>query len=205
MLLQTLVLLGVVHAHAASPERAALSVMYSNSKTAPIVRRVNIVGPYAAVLTSGGLMESSPVREAILVERFSFGWQALEILNASCRLRDHALGKQTEHRLMLGMPIPSDNGLRMCSGRKDAGPPDDIEKVRRLVDGPLVPSVIVSDGWAVAEWYGAGGGMSLWSKHNGEWRLVQGGGGAMGVSEMRRYGVPESDWCKFGIAGAKCH
>ncbi len=191
--------------YAASPERAALSVVYSASKKPVAVRRVNIVGPYATVLTSGGLMESSPVREAILVERFSFGWQALDILNASCRLRDHALGEPTEQRLMLSMPKPSDNDIRMCNGRKDAGPPNDIQEVRRLVDGPLVPYVIVFNGWAIAEWYGAGGGMSLWSKHSGGWRLVEGGGGAMGVSEMRRYGVPESDWCRFGIVDAKCH
>lgn len=204
MLLQTLVLLGA-HAYAESPERAALSAIYSNSKTAPVVRRVNIVGPYATVLTSGGLMESSPVHEAILVERFSFGWQALDILNVSCRLHDHALGARIESMLMRGMPRPSSNNFRMCTGLRDAGPTADVEKLRPLVDGPLVPYVIVSNGWAIAQWYGAGGGMSLWQKRAGRWLLVEGGGGAMGVSEMRRYGVPETDWCKFGIAGIKCH
>ena len=130
---------------------------------------------------------------------------ALDILNVSCRLHDHALGARTESMLMKGMPTPSDNNFRMCNGRKDAGPSDEIQEVRRLEPGPLVPYVIVSRSWAIAEWYGGGGGTSLWSKHDGRWSLVQGGGGGLGTRDMRTHGVPESDWCKFGAVDAKCH
>ena len=194
-----------IHSFAPNPERAVLQIVYSRSKTPVAIRRVNVVGSYATVLTSGGMMESSPVSEAILVQHFSFGWQALDALNVRCRLHDHALGARIERALMIGMPKPGADSIGMCEGLRDAGPASDVEQVRALVDGPLVPYVIVSNGWAMAQWYGAGGGMSLWQKHAGHWRLVQGGGGALGTSEMREHGVPKSDWCKFGIVDAKCH
>ena len=192
------------HFYASTPERAALRVIYPASTKPAVVRRVNVVGPYATVLTSGGLMESNPVGEAILLQRFSFGWQALEILDVPCRLHDHALGARNERVLMSGMPRPHGDDFRMCSGRKDAGSAEDVQEVRRLVDGPFVPSVIVSHVWAMAEWYGAGGGMSLWRKRNGRWRLVQGGGGAIGRALMRMHGVPESEWCTLGVVDARC-
>ena len=76
--------------------------------------------------------------------------------------------------------------------------------VRRSMPGPLVPYVVVSGRWALGEWYGTGGGQSLYRLHANGWRVVASGGGAMGVSEMRAYGVPRSAWCKFGIYDVKC-
>ena len=193
-----------IHSFAPTPERAVLQIVYSRSKTPVTVRRVNVVGSYATVLTSGGMMESSPLTEAILVQRFSFGWQPLDALDFRCRLRDHALSKFTETQLMRGMPQVSEDDDRACEGLKDAGPRNDVESVRRLMDGPLVPSVIVSGDWAVADWYGAGGGRSLWQRRSGKWHLVQDGGGELGVSEMLHHGVPRADWCTFGIYNANC-
>lgn len=106
-------------------------------------------------------------------------------------------------RLMAAMPAPPHDSR--CHGLpKDEGPAAAVEAVRSLMRGPLVPNVIVSGDWAMGGWYGGGGGESLYHRRDGRWRLVSGGGGAMGVSEMRRYGVPESVWCKFGIYDAKC-
>ena len=52
--------------------------------------------------------------------------------------------------------------------------------------------------------HGAVGGDSLYRKRNGRWHLVEDGGGAMGVDYMRKFGVPQSDWCTLSIFDAKC-
>ncbi len=107
MILAFLALL-TIHAYAATPQRAVLQIVYPESKKPPVVRRVNVAGSYATVLTGRGMMEGSPVTEAILVQHFSFGWQPLDALNFGCRLHDHALGRRTEMRLMpfiIGPPV----------------------------------------------------------------------------------------------------
>lgn len=206
MILPILAVLAV-HYYAPTPQRAVLNMVHAQPKRQAVVRRVNVVGSYAVVLTSGAMMESSPLSVAILVQHFPFGWQPLDALAFRCELHDHALGARTEELLMRGMPKIGDDGdrYRMCLGRRDGGPRNDVEAVRRLQDGPLVPAVVVSGDWAMGDWYGAGGGQTLWRKHEGRWRLAQGGGGALGVDEMRKHGVPHADWCKFRIVGAKCH
>jgi hypothetical protein len=188
---------------AATPQSAAISALYVEPKNPPVVRRVNVVGRYAAVLTSGGRIEGDPVNEPILVEHFSFGWQALDLLNFQCRLESHRLGRNAEEALMRGMPRLEDD--RPCRGLfNDAGPAEDVGSVRRIMRGPLVPYVVVSGNWAMGQWYGAGGGESLYQKREGRWQLVVSVGGAMGVHDIQKYGVPKSTWCKFGIYDAKC-
>jgi len=199
----TLVAAVVVHAYAGTPQAAALGALYSDPQKPAIVKRVNIAGKYAGVLTSGGRMEGSLVTAAILVRRFSFGWQALDLLNFRCRLESHHLSDDVEARLMQGMPQPQDD--RPCRGLPhDVGPDADVEAVRRLMRGPFVPYVAASGEWAMGGWYGAGGGESLYRKRGGHWNLVESGGGAMGVDYMRKFGVPQSDWCEFGIVDAIC-
>jgi hypothetical protein len=201
----TLIAAVALHAYAATPQSAALGAMYADPKKPPIVKRINVAGVYATVLTNGGRIEGEFVTDTILVRRFSFGWQPLEILNSRCDLEALRFGADVEDELMHGMPKPKDD--RPCKGSgflKDAGPRDDVEAVRQLMRGPLVPYVVVSGDWAMGEWYGAGGGEALYQKRSGRWHVVEDGGGAMGVDYMRKYGVPQSDWCKFGIFDAKC-
>jgi hypothetical protein len=44
--------------------------------------------------------------------------------------------------------------------------------VRRLMRGPLVPAVVVSGSWAIGEWYGAGGGETLFRRRDGRWTRI---------------------------------
>jgi hypothetical protein len=189
--------------HAATPQAAALQAVSFGVKRPPTVVRTNVVGRYATILLSGGVMEGGAVTAPILLERFSFGWQPLDLLNFRCSLESHRLGKHVEVSLMRGMPKPEDG--TPCTERRDAGSTTEVEAVRRLMTGPLVPFVAVSKGWALGEWYGAGGGESLYRLRGGQWNVVSSVGGAMGILEMRRYGVPQSDWCIFGTYDAKCH
>jgi hypothetical protein len=202
-MLPALLLLSALAPHAATPQAAAVGVVSFAAKTPPSVLRVNTVGRYAVVLTSGGKMEGASVTAPILVQRFSFGWQAVDVLNFRCRLDSHGLGPRVNALLMRGMPRPQDE--RACGDVvRDSGPAADVQAVRRLMRGPLVPAVAVYQDWALGHWYGAGGGETLYHKHGGRWTFVAGGGGAMSVAEMRRYGVPRAGWCKLEIYDARC-
>ena len=192
-----------MYAYPATPQTAAIRAQYIEPKNYVVVRRVNVVGRYAAVLASGGRIEGELNANAILVERFSFGWQPLEILDSRCRLDSYGLDVAVKRRLLNGMPELKDD--RPCRTEpRDSGSPTAVEAVRRVMRGPFVPYVIVSGDWALGEWYVAGGGESLYQKRSATWRLVESGGGAIGVENVRRNGVPQSAWCVFGILGVKC-
>lgn len=191
----------MVHDYAAAARAAALRTVGFAAARPPVVRRINMDWPYAAVLTRGGMLEGAPVTEPILLRHFSFGWQALDLLNRCSASAQH-LSPAARARLTRGMPPLEDH--RCGRVPSDAGPPAEIDAVRRLMRGPLIPYVVVSGGWAMGGWYGAGGGETLFRRENGAWKTVSGGGGAMGVAEMRKFGVPQTLWCKFGIYDAKC-
>ena len=198
-------LAGVVqrHAYAATPQQAAIATVYRVPHARIVVVRTNVAGRYATVVTRGGMMEGSPATAAILVQRFSFGWQPLESLDFRCRLDAHDIPPPTKQRLMAGMPPPQVE--RSCSGEaRDSGPPAQVEAVRRQMQGPLVPQVTIAGRYALGQWYGAGGGQWLFASRGGSWHFVAGGGGAMGVREMRRYHVPSSAWCTFHLPDAHC-
>jgi hypothetical protein len=190
--------------YAATPQQAALDAVYA-SRSAVVVR-TNVVGRFATVLLRGAKLEGAPVDEPILLERFSFGWQPLDIVNFPCRLLTHAIPPRDTQRLMLGMPrLRTQPPGRVCNeDDNDVGPAPQTEAVRRLMQGPLTPTVVVAGDYALGQWYGAGGGQSLFVLRAGSWHRLTGGGGALGVSEMRRYHVPQSAWCTFRIYNAAC-
>lgn len=188
---------------AQTPEAAAIHALYAVKNATLAVERTNVVGRYAAVLVRGGLMESSPVTSPILVERFSFGWQALDVLNFQCRLDAHVTGAKDAANLMRGFPKLRDD--RPCRGvQRDVGPQADVDAVRKQMGGPLTPWVVVSGAFALGQWYGGGGGETLFKRTSGNWKRVTSGGGAMGVIELKKYGVPPSAWCPFGAWDATC-
>lgn len=201
-------LLGLVaaiamHAYAATPERAVLQILAPAGKSSPIVRRVNRAGRYAMVWTSGGKMEGSSVTVPIFLERFPFGWQPLFILTDRCFFDAQKFSTAISAKL-LGRMLEKASEPHCLGARRDSGPPQDVDAIRKLMAGPLVPYVIVSRDWAIGEWYGAGGGQDLFHRNNRGWHFVAGGGGELGAVEMRAYGVPQDVWCRLGIRDAKC-
>ena len=153
-----------LHAYATTAQGAALGAVHVDPKHPAIVERVNVAGVYGVVLTKGARMEGDPVTFAILVERFSFGWQAVDALDSYCSFKAYRLSRSTEDALMRGMPKPKDDRPCRPTLLKDAGPRPDVAAVRRMMRGPLVPYVVVSGNWAMGEWYGGGGGQSLFEK-----------------------------------------
>ncbi len=195
-------LTGPHHSYAPTPQKAALGAVYPHSAVTSVLR-TNVAGRYATVLIRGAMQEAAPINAPILVEHFSFGWQPLEVVNFACRLRTHDISPHDQQRLMRGMPPPQDD--RACTAdTRDAGPVQQVEAVRRLMQGPLTPTVSVAGGYALGEWYGAGGGYALFRFRAGSWQQITGGGGALGVSDMRRYHIPQSAWCTFRIFNAPC-
>lgn len=187
----------------ATPQAAALAAIYPE-KGPPRIVRTNVVGTYATVLIAGAMMEGAVLDAPILVERFPFGWQALQVLNDGS-LTCGRIGPTFERALMRGMPRPQIRPEIPCgTWSKDVGPQADVLAVRMVARGPLIPAVHVSHGYALAEWYGAGGGQTIYRKANGAWTVVTGGGGVLGVNEMRSYGVPQDAWCDLGVYNAHC-
>jgi hypothetical protein len=187
--------------YASTPQAAGMRAV-GYPATTPHVARMNVVGKFAAMTFSGAMMEGTPVSAALLVEKFSFGWQAIEVLNFSCRLSIHREAYAARKRLMLGMP-PIEGKAEACVGQSvDAGPRTEIEAIRKAMEGPLVPSVLVSGAFAAGTWYGAGGGEAIFHKVGGRWVRIAGGGGDHSVDDLRALGVSDSASCAFGKVNA---
>jgi len=188
--------------HPATPVEAALSAVYAGPSHIRVVR-VNVAGSYATVLLQGAMMEGQTQTSPILVERFPFGWQAVDALTVRCRLTSRHLGASTEKRLLRSMPSPSNQPA--CWGEtRDAGPAVDVLALRRQATELLVPSVRVSGRYGVVDWYGSGGGQTLYQKTNGQWHLIQGGGGVLDIATLRAHQVPENAWCTLAIYDRSC-
>ena len=152
VLVPLLALVGVSPSYAPTALRAAIGAMYSNPKKPVVVVRVNVVGSYATVLTNGGRIEGGLVASPILVEHFTFGWQPLALWKSRCDLEEPVLRKSVEEQLMRGMPALRDDRPCHTSFLKDAGPRSEVEAVRKLIPGPLVPYVVVYSSWATVSY-----------------------------------------------------
>jgi hypothetical protein len=197
--------LGPVHAQ--TPEAAAIGTVYAAPGKRVLVRRTNRAGRYAMIWLQNGMMESSAMNDPILVERYSFGWQALDVVNFGCRPTGHGIDVETAHALMRGLPARVNH--RPCvEMESDIGPADQIEAVREIERGSgLHPWVAVSGGYALADWYGGGGGEHLYARRRGRWTLIAGGGGSMDAGILRAFGVPMAASCElagWSASGPAC-
>ncbi len=191
--------------YAATPVQAAMAAVAAKPRD---VVRVNVRGKFATVLFRGGYLEGAPPHAPILLEKFAFGWQPLESLDFRCRLDVHVSSPKDRRALMEAMPAPQpDKSANDCDPR-DAGSGNglisDQDAIRMQMQGPLVPYVAVARPYALADWYGAGGGQALfrWNAHG--WRLIRSVGGALGADDMVQYGVPKQYWCALHVANAYC-
>ncbi len=186
----------------ATPQKAALAVAGGSAL------RSNVDAPYATVLTRGGI---------VLLQHFSFGWQALEFLHDRCDLM--SVPRFDVPKLMQGMP-PVAIYRSECLRTVDNGPANEIDTVRSLVGKPYVASVIVSGDWAVSRsytapangahfdarfyWYHGGGAELLFHKTNGSWHLAGGNDGALTAQEINAAGAPHDEMCAFHLYNMAC-
>lgn len=110
------------HDYAVTPGQATVIAVHAGTTKVPVVRRVNIAGAYATVFTSGGILEGSPVTAPVLLQHFSFGWQALDVLTDGCALRTRGPGARVNAALMRGMPSPKNTTARAKASRQMQAP-----------------------------------------------------------------------------------
>jgi hypothetical protein len=192
-------------AYGPTPQRALLAV-YHEAKPAPAILRVNTVGRFAIVVARGGYVDSlthSPT-SAYLLERFSFGWQPLDVVLDDCLLGFRGIAAADQRRLLAGMHVPS--FADVCNRvRRDAGPAADIAVLRARMNGPMVPSVVISGQYAYAEEYGDGGSCGLFRRAGSGWTLLSGCKGSPDPTVLAK--IPSSTLCALGLdayARAKC-
>ncbi len=166
---------------------------------------MNRSGDYATVLVRGAILEGSSIdNAAILVKRFPFGWQNLALLNERCNLPELGVAPSIRAALLRGMPAP--RGSADCGSHQgDRGPTADVVAVRKIMRGPLTPTVRVVGDFAVGEWYGGGGGESVFERSGSTWKLILAGGGSHDISELARKGVPVGARCELLPDDRDCH
>lgn len=132
-------------AYAATPAAAARAIACRSEAPRAVLVRIDTSGRFASVLLSGGIIEGSPLDKPLLIERFSFGWQPLAALETMCDLQQYRLGAARDAALTRGMPpIPVTRGK--CPALFDRGPNRDMQAIRKVMRGPLVPWVHAETG-----------------------------------------------------------
>jgi len=186
--------------YAPTPEQAAKNVVYEAVTAPPVAVRTNIAGRYAFVRISAHEKGGEVLDLPVIVQHFSFGWQAVGFANATCSISARGISSGTAMKLLAGMPKPKTDCFAQ---RGDSGPAGDIEAVRKIQPFGVVPSVTIAGNYAKADWEGPGGGERIYRRTNGTWKIILGGGGAHTAQDLRAAGVPPDAICKFHISGAK--
>lgn len=178
-----------------SPEAAARHYLMPG-KNFRIVG-TEVAGRFAVVRFTGALMEGETNwSDALLVERFPFGWQVVDTVRDAC-LRERG-ATPAELAKLQGSYVPARRDPKdgPCSEVVDHGPAADVAAVRNAYRDPfVVTSVRVSGDYALLNWALAGGGQQLYARRGTTWKRVAGGGGAFSPGELRHEGVPVANAC----------
>lgn len=194
---------------AAPPQQAVLAATASDARAKAV--RTNIVGNYALVRVEGGADRGVPIGGSILLERFSFGWQALVYTGDTCYFSVHGISMKIEEVLTIGQPMLTYQSRCSTRDRVDRGSPADVDAVRRLVRGPFVPAVVVSGRYAIGSSTDLVSAMrwvpvnqSLFERAGSSWHRIAERRGHLGMSELQAIGVPASSMCPLRVYDAKC-
>lgn len=189
-----------------TPQRALLAA-YRGAKPSPAILRINTVGTFAVVLARGAFPEqiTHTATSAYLLERFSFGWQPLDVLLDGCLMDFRGISRADQRRLLAGMP-PLRPDFDVCNHVvHDVGPPADVAALRARMLGPMVPSVVISGSYAYAQEYGDGGGCGLFHRSGSRWTLLSVCKGSPDPVVLAR--IPTATLCALGLdayARGKC-
>ncbi len=171
---------------ASTPEKAALLVFGTQGESARVTH-VNRAGDFAAVMTSGGTLEGGAITTPILVQHFSFGWQAITLIEDTCDVA--RVPVQVRAQLMQTYEaLQPRQGA--CPKIADHGSAQDVAAVRALMVFPFVLSVSVVHDFAIGVW---DDGESLFRKRNGAWTLIVNGEDDMTANDLEKYGIPAAD------------
>jgi hypothetical protein len=163
------------------------------------VLSTRVAGDFAIVRFSGALMEGDPNwASGIVIERFPFGWQVVDILRNACLGARGATRAQIAALGAANLPAYRDSDGQPCSNTLDRGPRADVVAVRSMDrSGTAIPYVRVVADYALLDWAYPGGGQRAVIRRAGRWRFAGGGGGAMNAQTLYGYGVPMRYACEI--------
>lgn len=201
ILLTALFALGVGVAQSAPdvPGRSAAEAAAMRAVHGSRVEHTTVSGNFAVVSVTDGRLENAGLRTPLLLERFRFGWQPIELLDTQCPVRARIHDELQLRALLNGFHITRGTA---CTEPIDSGPSGDIEAIRAAMT-KFVPFVHVADGYALAQWELPGGGVALYRKTGDSWKQLVSTGGALGVSDAEQFGIPKPVACKLGFPDAK--
>jgi hypothetical protein len=194
--------------YGATPVESVRSIFRISDLHASVhVRSSMVFENVAIVVVHGTPMDQGDSRGAdrgapLLLQRFSFGWQPVAVVQAPCDLDGRGITAREKAKILASIHLETTSTVD-C-GDRDRGSADDIVAVRRQMYGPVVPFVIVSGGYAFAPEYGDGGGCGLFRKVGRKWEQIGGCKGALTPGVVERYHIPFGTQCALGIAEAGC-
>ena len=150
-----------------------------------------VVRPYARAHAIGRI-EGSRFNGTLLLQRFSFGWQLIDIVppeRLPCLVTARGIPRSHAEKLNLPLRTQSKN----CPDARDRGAATDVVAIRKAMNSrrQAIHRVSVVDRYALAWWYGWGGGQTVFEKRAGAWTQIGNGGGAFRAAELHRlYHVP---------------
>jgi len=162
-----------------------------------------VLANVAVVVIRGTPMDDADRGTPLLLQRFSFGWQPVSVVDAPCDLDRRGITASDEAKLAAGIHLAS-NSAERCASERDRGSAEDVAAIRRQMFGPVVPFVIVDDGYAFAPEYGDGGGCGLFRKTSDGWEQIGGCKGALTPGVVEQYRIPLNTQCTLGIAETGC-
>jgi hypothetical protein len=185
-----------------TPQAGALSFLQPVPGVHAIVRVAAQTPNYAVLQFSHAEIEGQAAAGQILVKRFPFGWQAIDLSSgpalAMCSVRAYGLPAADFARLRSVLSASTaDCPSGIDADQRDVGAARDVSSVRALMvaggRSEIVPYVRVVENYAYAPWYGNGGGENFYKKTAAGWKMFAGGGGALQSYELHQhYGVPLS-------------
>lgn len=140
-------------------------------------------------------IEGELQKTVVLLQRYPFGWQMIAMNGPSiepCQLKARGADANAIAYFSSTFGLAPNKSDDCASAPVDVGPGSDVTAIRALLakKNLFIPSVHVVQGWALGNWYGAGGGQELYKKSNGTWSRVAGGGGAFDAGLLEQKGVP---------------
>jgi hypothetical protein len=156
--------------------------------------------PYAVVSFRNGQIEGSIDDGQLLLQKFPFGWQVIDLSIHRFTTQDmasHGIAAAAAQALLHGLvPGKAQAGWELG----DYGPAADVDDISRtMVDSPgeAIGAVKVYSGYAVLLWFGRGGGERVFAKRNGGWVPITGGGGCLDTAGFVHYGVSAEAAARF--------
>lgn len=189
----------MVSAPPQTPEAAAIAFLVPKTTHSQTTVKVTAQSPhYAIVKFTNAIIESTPAAGYLLVRKFSFGWQSIDLTTNEkpfplCAVKRHGVATGDLQALNNGWATTSPCTPGGKTDYRDAGAASDVDAIRIKMAGvnEIVPVVRVVGNYAFLEWWGWGGGENFYKRTPTGWAQFVGGGGALRPDELHQhYGVP---------------